>query len=71
MTILEIILISILWLSYGIFSGFQSINRSSLGNKNMWQDAPVTACFFVMMVPITLIYRALYGIFRKYDLNVN
>lgn len=60
MTILETILILILWISYGTFSAYQLIKNTD----NLDQNEKTTLyLIFILFSPIILIVRIMLGIF--------
>jgi hypothetical protein len=60
MTDLEFILTAIIWVVYGVFSGYQSDLSSS-------HDGKYIVC--IIFAPLVLIYRILRGIFHPDNMN--
>lgn len=67
MTILEIILIGVLWVAYGVFSTYQSE-----GNKIPLDDAEDVLNLILAMIiaPLILVVRIFLGIFHKCTMNI-
>lgn len=75
MTTLEIILIGILWIIYGIYS----LNVTLDTDKSLWYNAlyaantsnfdhPITMfLLYIVFSPIVFICKALYGAFKQYE----
>jgi len=59
MTNLEITLIAIIWIGYGVFAVYQS--------KDL-EDSVVVPLFgvYIIFSPIVFIIKALYGVFKQY-----
>ncbi len=70
MTTLEIILIIIIWASYGIFSAFQTIESSDLSGND--EDCFVGSWLILigstLFAPLVFCGKCIYGAFKKYDL---
>lgn len=62
MTTLEIFLIAIIWIMYGVFATYQTGNNiPELATKD-W------LCFwYIIAAPGVLLCKALYGAFKKYE----
>ena len=59
MTVLEIILIAVVWIAYGVFSAYQS-------NDNTFEDVDTFEVMIgIAISPIILIVRVLLGVFHK------
>ena len=65
MTTLEIILIVIIWISYGVYAVYQTEieDGSRSQDSTDWLYALI-----IIFAPLVLICRAIYGIFGKYEL---
>jgi len=64
MTTLEIILIAIIWIVYGIYAAVRT--HGNLFSKKSDFDEVTAGVFIVIFAPLVLIYRAIYGIFQSY-----
>lgn len=64
MTTLEITLIAIIWIVYGIYAAVRTNNN--LFAKSSDFDEVTAGVFIVMFSPLVLIYRAFVGIFKSY-----
>jgi hypothetical protein len=62
MTKLEIILIVVLWIVYGVYAAVRTYNNLFKGDY----DDVVAAIGLIVVSPLVLIYRAIYGIFQSY-----
>lgn len=71
MTTLEIILIIIIWIAYGVFAAYQTEEGSSnvLTVSYYEREFDSTISLFLMIIfsPIVFIVRALIGIFKRYS----
>jgi hypothetical protein len=67
MTILEIILIGVLWVAYGVFSVYQEG-----GNKIPLDDADdlMVLVLGIVLSPLILVVRIFVGIFHKCTMNI-
>lgn len=66
LTNLEITLIAIIWVVYGIFAAYQTKE-----NKDMYSSLEEDANrypLYITFAPIVLIVKAIHGIFKKYKL---
>jgi hypothetical protein len=61
MTPLEIILIVMLWVTYGVLSAYQ--------DKGFWADDGAKYIVYIIISPILLIYRVIIGIFHPKSIN--
>ena len=62
MTTLEIILIAIIWIGYGLFAAYQSreMNLNSEDQSGMY-------IVYIVFAPMIFILKCLYGAFKKYE----
>lgn len=58
MTTLEIVLIVLVWLGYGLFAAYQS---KGLQFKDNWQWFA-----YPLLAPLVFVIKALYGLFKVY-----
>ncbi len=63
MTILEYILISIIWVGYGIFAGYQDKSFTDDDNEKI-----AIYIVFILFSPLVFIIKALYGAFKEYNI---
>ena len=64
MTTLEIILIAVMWVCYGVFTVYRT------DDVRRWQtdgEDLVLALAMIVFAPIVLVGRAIIGIFKEYD----
>lgn len=67
MTILEIILLGVLWIAYGVFSFYQSE-----GNKVTLDDGMDVLSLIILIVisPLVLVVRIFLGVFHGCTMNI-
>jgi len=61
MTILEIILLGIIWMGYGLFAAYQTETSHMSAS-----DEVALSVVIVLFSPLVFIGRCLYGAFKKY-----
>jgi len=62
MTILEIVLIAIVWVNYGLYAFTKTTFRDEEHEYPFGYNV-----FFIMGAPIVFIMRAVYGAFKEYE----
>lgn len=65
MTKTEIILTAVIWVLYGLLAVRQTFDSFDTSEA----DDVVPAIFIVIFSPLVLLYRAIYGIFRKHNFD--
>lgn len=67
MTILEIILIGVLWVAYGVFSTYQSWGNTFSLDDN---EGVFELILGIILAPVILVVRIFLGIFHKCTMNI-